>query len=274
VGSPSLGASNSSFVPSSLSGPAAPFRAGPSAAAAGLARAQRTYGGGTQDFQDIAYEPDRLLARRGPPLGVWIGGGLALAAVVTLVVVFSGSSAPPPDEPLGAEDVVARVIVAPDLGAEVGPGSSEGDSAETEVEDTGEQVAAGEGEDEDTPARGTSKKRRKSSEGGAHPQLRPKKKKKTKRQKRADVAKERDPGQVIYELGMLSAAKKALRANNPLQALAYADQHASEFPRTQFKEQRREIKIKALCKLGRKSQAKAVSQQSAKARRVYKQSCA
>ena len=56
---------------------------------------------------------------------------------------------------------------------------------------------------------------------------------------------------------MLSAAKNALKSN-PNQALAYVNQHNSEFPKSQPKlqDQFDEVKIKALCALGRGAQAK------------------
>src|SRR5690606_38079834 len=64
-----------------------------------------------------------------------------------------------------------------------------------------------------------------------------------------------DAGRVIMELEMLSQAKKSL-ASNPRQALAYTDQHAREFPDSQLTEQRVEIRVKALCALGRGDEAR------------------
>ncbi|MGB1277752.1 MAG: hypothetical protein ACPG77_18550 [Nannocystaceae bacterium] len=77
---------------------------------------------------------------------------------------------------------------------------------------------------------------------------------------------------------MLRAAKKAL-GRNPTQALAYTSQHASEFPHSQLKEQRYEIRIRALCKLGRETQAKnevdkiMARKRSSKARSHYNRYC-
>jgi hypothetical protein len=53
---------------------------------------------------------------------------------------------------------------------------------------------------------------------------------------------------------MLSQAKKSLNSN-PAQALAYARQHAKEYPDSQLIEQRVEIEVLALCKLGRNAEA-------------------
>jgi len=64
-----------------------------------------------------------------------------------------------------------------------------------------------------------------------------------------------DAGQVIMELEMLSAAKKSL-AGNPGQALAYVEQHNHDFPSSQLTDKFDEVKIKALCGLGRGSQAR------------------
>ena len=64
-----------------------------------------------------------------------------------------------------------------------------------------------------------------------------------------------DAGQVIMELEMLSAAKKSL-AGNPGQALAYVEQHNKQFPSSQLTDKFDEVRIKALCGLGRGSQAR------------------
>jgi hypothetical protein len=68
-----------------------------------------------------------------------------------------------------------------------------------------------------------------------------------------------DAGQVIMELEMLSAAKKSL-AGNPNQALAYVDQHNRDFPSSQLTDKFDEVRIKALCGLGRGSQARSEAQ--------------
>ncbi len=64
-----------------------------------------------------------------------------------------------------------------------------------------------------------------------------------------------DPGRVIMELEMLSAAKKSL-AGNPGQSLAYIEQHDREFPSSQLTDKFDEVRIKALCNLGRGGQAR------------------
>jgi hypothetical protein len=76
-------------------------------------------------------------------------------------------------------------------------------------------------------------------------------------EKRRDEADQADPGRVIMELEMLSAAKNALKSN-PNQALAYVNQHAKDFPKSQpgLTDQFDEVKIKALCALGRTAQAR------------------
>lgn len=73
---------------------------------------------------------------------------------------------------------------------------------------------------------------------------------------RAAEAEARDPGAVIVELEMLSAARKAL-AGRPAQALAYVEQHAREFPRSQLADQEAELRVRALCGLGRAAEARA-----------------
>lgn len=79
---------------------------------------------------------------------------------------------------------------------------------------------------------------------------------------RAEKAAARDPGVVIVELEMLSAARKAL-AGRPGQALAYVEQHAREFPGTQLAEQQAELRVRALCGLGRAGEARAEAQRRA-----------
>jgi hypothetical protein len=67
-----------------------------------------------------------------------------------------------------------------------------------------------------------------------------------------------DSSRVLYELEMLSSAKKNL-ASRPLQALATVEQHAREFPDSQLVAQRVEIRVAALCALGRDDQARAAA---------------
>lgn len=67
-----------------------------------------------------------------------------------------------------------------------------------------------------------------------------------------------DAGRVIMELEMLSAAKKSL-AGNPGQALAYVEQHDREFPTSQLTDKFDEVRIKALCGLGRDAQARTLA---------------
>jgi hypothetical protein len=87
----------------------------------------------------------------------------------------------------------------------------------------------------------------------------PSRKKPSALAERAEQAAARDPGNVIVELEMLGAARKALAAA-PGQALAYADQHARDFPNSQLADQRAEVRVRALCALGRASEAAAEAQ--------------
>lgn len=73
---------------------------------------------------------------------------------------------------------------------------------------------------------------------------------------REKLAQARDPGAIIVELEMIGAGRKALAAN-PGQALAYADQHARDYPQSQLVGQRAELRVRALCALGRRNEAKA-----------------
>lgn len=84
----------------------------------------------------------------------------------------------------------------------------------------------------------------------------------------------RDAGTVIVELEMLGAARKALAAS-PGQALAYADQHARDFPNSQLVEQRAEVRVRALCALGRVADARAEAQKrtSAKVQNALREAC-
>lgn len=91
---------------------------------------------------------------------------------------------------------------------------------------------------------------------------------------RAEKAAARDPGAVIVELEMLSAARKAL-AGRPGQALAYVEQHAREFPGSQLVEQEAELRVRALCGLGRAGEARAEAQRRAwpKVQEALKEAC-
>ena len=64
---------------------------------------------------------------------------------------------------------------------------------------------------------------------------------------------------MIVELEMLGAARKALKGS-PGQALAYADQHARDYPNSQMVELRAEVRVRALCALGRAEEARAEAQ--------------
>lgn len=261
-------------------------------------------------FEDVGgHEPERLLVRSGPSPAILAIGGTLLAGVAAAAFVFGGDLLnqlePPEVDPVEdtAEEVESSVEPEPAPSPEPTEASepaaesaaaSEEPPAETaaaapdEAGDSGESGEAtndsAEASADPTPAAPTTKKRdsgsgssgttskkKKTTTKKATPKVK-KKRKKTKREKRADQAAERDPGRVIYELQMLSAAKKALNSK-PLQALAYAEQHASEFPRSQFVAQRREIMIKALCKLGRKDKAQREASKSAKAQRVFDSHC-
>ena len=72
---------------------------------------------------------------------------------------------------------------------------------------------------------------------------------------REKLAKARDPGAIIIELEMLGAGRKAL-PQNPRQALAYAEQHAKDYPQSQLAAQRAELRVRALCALGRRDEAR------------------
>ncbi|PCC66848.1 hypothetical protein SAMN02745121_00424 [Nannocystis exedens] len=83
-------------------------------------------------------------------------------------------------------------------------------------------------------------------------------KKAAQAQREAEAAA-KDPGNVIVELEMLGAARKALKGS-PGQALAYADQHARDYPNSQLVEHRAEVRVRALCALGRADEARAEAQ--------------
>lgn len=72
---------------------------------------------------------------------------------------------------------------------------------------------------------------------------------------REQLAKARDPGAIIIELEMLGAGRKSL-PQNPRQALAYAEQHARDYPQSQLASQRAELRVRALCALGRRDEAR------------------
>lgn len=72
---------------------------------------------------------------------------------------------------------------------------------------------------------------------------------------RERLARARDPGAIIIELEMLGAGRKSLPAN-PRQALAYAEQHARDYPQSQLANQRAELRVRALCALGRRDEAR------------------
>lgn len=83
--------------------------------------------------------------------------------------------------------------------------------------------------------------------------------KKEAQARREAEAAAQDPGNVIVELEMLGAARKALKGS-PGQALAYADQHARDYPNSQMVELRAEVRVRALCALGRADEARAEAQ--------------
>ena len=74
--------------------------------------------------------------------------------------------------------------------------------------------------------------------------------------RREQQARSRDPGAIIIELEMIGAGRKALAAS-PAQALAYAEQHARDYPESQLVTQRAELRVRALCALGRRDEARA-----------------
>jgi len=91
---------------------------------------------------------------------------------------------------------------------------------------------------------------------------------------REQQARTRDPGAIIIELEMIGAGRKAL-AGNPGQALAYADQHARDYPQSQLVTQRAELRVRALCALGRREEARAEADRRGpgKVRDALKQAC-
>jgi hypothetical protein len=91
---------------------------------------------------------------------------------------------------------------------------------------------------------------------------------------REQLAKARDPGAVIVELEMLGAARKSI-AHNPHQALAYLDQHARDFPGSQLVDQRAEVRVRALCALGRAAEARteAARRNTPKVQAALSESC-
>ncbi|MFZ6179479.1 hypothetical protein [Nannocystis pusilla] len=92
--------------------------------------------------------------------------------------------------------------------------------------------------------------------GGRGPDVAAKKEAQARREAEAAA---QDPGNVIVELEMLGAARKALKGS-PGQALAYADQHARDYPHSQLVEHRAEVRVRALCALGRAEEARAEAQ--------------
>jgi outer membrane protein assembly factor BamD (BamD/ComL family) len=59
------------------------------------------------------------------------------------------------------------------------------------------------------------------------------------------------------ELSLLRGAQSALAAGNPARALQQLDRHASSFPDSLLAEEREVARIRALCDLGRTTQAHA-----------------
>lgn len=97
-----------------------------------------------------------------------------------------------------------------------------------------------------------------------------------KRKEQADAA---DPGRVLVELEYLSAIDKALKAGNWAQALAYVEQHDRELPGGQLVDKFDERRIRALCGMGRKSDAESKAAQilakrpSSKVKSALAESC-
>jgi hypothetical protein len=91
---------------------------------------------------------------------------------------------------------------------------------------------------------------------------------------REKLARTRDPGAVIVELEMIGAARKAL-AQSPRQALAYLDQHAREYPDSQLVDHRAEVRVRALCALGRRDEARAEAARrtAARVRDALREAC-
>ncbi len=76
---------------------------------------------------------------------------------------------------------------------------------------------------------------------------------------REKLAQARDPGAIIVELEMIGAGRKSLPAD-PRRALAYADAHARDYPDSQLVVQRSELRVRALCALGRPAEARSEAQ--------------
>ncbi len=91
---------------------------------------------------------------------------------------------------------------------------------------------------------------------------------------RERLAKTRDPGAVIIELEMLGAARKSL-TTNPRQSLAYAEQHARDYPDSQLVDQRAEVRVRALCALGRPADARteAASRNTVRVQTALREAC-
>jgi len=246
---------------------------------------------------DYSYEPEMLLQRRSPATAIGVLG-LIGAALVGLFLVLQSGDSPDVEVPEVADSAVSEVeneaeaessqaetieaTQAASEGEEAAGGTDGGGQADS---DDGTKVDPANSESGNSAVEnaGSTKKSSKtgSSRGSTSRGSSTKKKKKTKKKSapsKAEKADSRDSGRVIHELMMLRAAKQSL-GSNPSQALAYTSQHASEFPHSQLKEQRYEIRIRALCKLGRKTQAKnevdkiMARKRSSKARSHYNRYC-
>lgn len=234
---------------------------------------------------DYSYEPEVLLERRSPVATIGVLG-LIGAALVAVFLVFQAG------DPVEVEAAEEAPAVAQNDGndaieddapeAEGTTGGGETEAPDEAAATAGEEAAAansgkaGEsgGKSAVESAGKTKKPSRGSSRGSSRGTTKKKKKKTKKKSSKADRDSARDSGQVIHELMMLSAASKALKAGNPSQALAYANQHAREFPVSQVKSKRNAIKIEALCKLGRKAQAQnESSKMGSTARAAFSKHC-
>ncbi|MCA9687989.1 MAG: hypothetical protein KC636_00145 [Myxococcales bacterium] len=242
-----------------------------------VAGAEMSIAGAVEAVAAMPYAPERVLGRRTISPAMIATGSTFLVALVIVVFALRGrfaGSSPPPAEAESETTAELEKAVEEVEEEQDGTTGTTGEDTAAAAEDTG-------GAAEPAEAAPAKKKAKKSTSGGKKRKTvrddddggsdKPSRKK-TKREKRAEVAEERDPGRVIYELEMLKAGKNYL-SSNAHQALAYANQHEKEFPRSQFVEQRREIQIKALCKLGRVDQARALGNKSAKSRGVFSAAC-
>ncbi len=186
--------------------------------------------------------------RRSHPL-IWLL--VAMPALLLALVVLIGGTNDPRGGALspaieGAREVTARA-------AELAKAA-----AESEVEETPEAEV---GPKNEILKPGSSDRSGELSQDAKRRRASARRRRRAERDERAAVAKDRDPGRVIVELEMLKAAKGSL-GTKPKTALAILEQHAREFPRSQLRERRDVMRIRALCALGKVDQARSLAASS------------